>query len=111
MGELGALLIGALGGDASGFVSVIGALSGLTLLATLAWVVLRFSDRPLHAVAWGSLAVSVLGQSLHPWYIPWSLALLALVALTRRQERWVEGFAIAFVVWNSIQTVVWHTMP
>ena len=59
-------------------------------------------------VAWGSLAIAVLGQALHPWYLPWSLALLALVPLTRRQRYWVYGFAIAFCVWNAIQTVIWH---
>lgn len=111
IGKLGALILGAAGGDASGFLTVIGVLSNLALVATLTWVVLHFSDRPLHAVAWGSLAVSVLGQSLHPWYTPWSFALLALIPLSRRQQSWVERFAIAFVVWNAIQTVVWHSMP
>ena len=68
----------------------------------------RFADRPLSLVAWGSLAIAVLGQALHPWYLPWSLALLALIPLTRRQRYWVFGFAIAFCIWNAIQTVIWH---
>lgn len=111
IGKLGSLAIRAAGADPSGFLEVVALASGVTLLAALAWVLVRFADRPLHAVAWGSLAVSVLGQSMHPWYIPWSLALFALIPLTHRQHRWVTGFALAFVVWNSIQTVVWHTMP
>jgi hypothetical protein len=45
---------------------------------------------------------------MHPWYLPWSLALLALVPLTVRQRYAVYGLAIAFCVWNAIQTVVWH---
>jgi hypothetical protein len=54
-------------------------------------VVVRFSDRPVAAVGWGSLAVAILGQSMHPWYFPWSLALLGLVPLTTRQRGWVGG--------------------
>ncbi len=78
------------------------------LLLVLVWIGVRFADRPLSLVAWGSLAIAVLGQALHPWYLPWSLALLALVPLTRRQRYWVFGFAIAFCIWNAIQTVIWH---
>lgn len=111
IGKLGSLAIRATGADPSGFLAIVALASAVTLVGTLAWVLVRFADRPLHAVAWGSLAVSVLGQSMHPWYLPWSLALFALLALTRRQYGWVIGFALAFVVWNSIQTVVWHTMP
>ena len=111
IGKLGTLAIGALGGDPSGFLAAVALASGVALLGALAWVLVHFADRPLAAVAWGSLAVSVLGQSMHPWYLPWSLVLFALVPLTARQYRGVVGFAVAFVVWNSIQTVVWHTMP
>lgn len=78
------------------------------LLVVLGWLLVRFADRPLAAVAWGSLALAVLGQALHPWYLPWSLALLALVPLTRRQRRWVYGFAVGFTIWNAIQTAIWH---
>lgn len=111
IGKLGTLAIGALGGDPSGFLAAVALASGVALLGALAWVLVHFADRPLAAVAWGSLAVSVLGQSMHPWYLPWSLVLFALVPLSARQHRGVVGFAVAFVVWNSIQTVVWHTMP
>jgi len=106
----GELLIVRFGGDPSGWLAWVGAVSTVVLLATLAWVLVRFSDRPLAAVAWGSLVVSGLGQSMHPWYIPWSIALLALVQLSRRQFGWLTGFMITFVVWNAIQTVVWHSM-
>ena len=104
----GEKLILAAGGDPTGWLQAIGAASTLTLLAVLGWVLVRFADRPLAAVAWGSLAVSVLGQSMHPWYLPWSFALLALVPLTRRQFGALTGFLVAFAVWNAIQTVVWH---
>ena len=78
------------------------------LLAVGVWIVVTFADRPLAAVGWGSLAIAVLGQALHPWYLPWSLALLGLVPLTRTQRRWVYGLAVAFAIWNAFQTVIWH---
>jgi hypothetical protein len=111
LGKGGALLIGLAGGDPSGFVKVVGVIANLTLVAVLAWIIVRFSDRPLAAFAWASLALAVLGQSLHPWYTPWSFLLLGLVSLTAKQNLWVTRFLLAFVVWNSIQTVVWHSMP
>lgn len=107
----GEKLILAVGGDPTGWLQAVGAASTLTLLAVLGWVLVRFADRPLAAVAWGSLAVSVLGQSMHPWYIPWSIVLLALVPLSLRQYRWVTIFVAAFAIWNAVQTVVWHSMP
>ena len=106
--QVGEGLIERFGGDPSGWLAAVGTISTLTLLVTLAWMTIRFADRPLALVAWGSLAVSGLGQSMHPWYIPWSLALLSLVALSRRQCGWVTAFAVVFVIWNAIQTVVWH---
>lgn len=111
VGKLGTLAITAAGGDPTGFLAAVAVLSGAVLLGAVAWLLIRFADRPLEATAWASLAVSVLGQSLHPWYLPWSLALFALVRLSVRQRDWVLGFAVAFVIWNSIQTVVWHSMP
>lgn len=107
----GEKLILAAGGDPTGWLQAVGAASTLTLLVVLGWVLVRFADRPLAAVAWGSLAVSGLGQSMHPWYIPWSIALLALVPLSPRQFRWMTIFVAAFAVWNAVQTVVWHSMP
>lgn len=101
-------LIEWLGGDPTGFLVVVGLASNLTLLGVLAWVVWRWSDRPLAAVGWGSLAVAVLGQSMHPWYVPWCLALLGLCPLTTKQRGWLAGYTAAFVVWNAVQTVIWH---
>lgn len=96
------------GGDYEAVLAVAGLVGTAALLVVLGWVVIRFADRPLAAVAWGSLAVAVLGQALHPWYLPWSLALLALVPLTRLQRWWVYGFALWFVNWNAVQTSIWH---
>ena len=104
----GGLLWSLGGGSSTGFLVIAGRVGTAILLLVLAWIGVRFADRPLTLVAWGSLAIAVLGQALHPWYLPWSLALLALVPLTRRQRYWVYGFAIAFCVWNAIQTVIWH---
>lgn len=108
LGKGGALVWQGLGGSYTGFLIWAGRVGTAVLLAVLGWLAVRFSDRPLAVVAWGSLAVAVLGQSMHPWYLPWSLALFALVPLTRRQRYWVYGLAIAFCVWNAFQTVVWH---
>lgn len=108
LGQVGGDVVAWLGGDPAGFRLVVGLASNVVLLAVLAWIVIRFSDRPVSAVGWGSLALAILGQAMHPWYLPWSLALLGLVPLSRRQRRWVSGFVVAFLVWNSIQTVVWH---
>lgn len=96
------------GGDYETVLAVAGVIGSAVLLVVLGWLLVRFADRPLAAVAWGSLALAVLGQALHPWYLPWSLALLALVPLTRRQRRWVYGFAVGFTIWNAIQTAIWH---
>jgi hypothetical protein len=104
----GALLIDVFGGDPENFLRVAGLISTALLLAVLVWIVVTFADRPLAAVGWGSLAIAVLGQALHPWYLPWSLALLGLVPLTRTQRRWVFGLAVAFAIWNAFQTVIWH---
>ena len=94
--------------DPTGFRTVVGLTSNVVLLGVLAWVVIAWSDRPLQAVGWGGLAIAILGQSMHPWYVPWPLIFLGLGPLTRRQRGWVGGFVMAFVVWNAIQTVVWH---
>ena len=96
------------GADPDAVLAVAGQVGTGILLAVLAWIVIAFADRPLAAVAWGSLAVAVLGQALHPWYLPWSLALLALIPLTRPQRRWVYGAAVGFVNWNAVQTAIWH---
>lgn len=103
-----AQLVAAAGGDPEAFARIAGLVGTAVLAVVLAWLVARFADRPLAALAWGSLALAVLGQALHPWYLPWSLALLALVPLTRTQRRWVFGLALWFVNWNAIQTSIWH---
>ena len=108
LGGIGGDIVAWAGADPSGFRWVVGLASNIVLPAVLAWLIVRFSDRPLAAVAWGSLAVAILGQSMHPWYVPWSLVLLGLLPLSARQRGWVAGYTIGFGVWNAIQTVVWH---
>lgn len=111
LGDLASFLASVLGGDPTVARLAVGLTSNLTLLVALAVIVIRWSDRPIHAVGWGSLALAVLGQSLHPWYVPWSVALLGLGRLTRRQTTWLAAFVMLFLVWNAIQTVVWHSTP
>lgn len=108
LGQHGGDVVAWLGADPAGFRTAVGLASNLVLLAVLAWIVIRFSDRPVAAAGWGALALAILGQSMHPWYIPWSLALLGLASLTRRQGGWIAGFVIVFGVWNALQTVLWH---
>ncbi len=106
--QYGGLAIQATGGDPGPFRFVVGVVSNAVLLVVLAWIVVRWSDRPVHAVGWGSLALAVLGQALHPWYVPWSLAVLGIDRLTPRQRWWLTAFVVGFVVWNSIQSTVWY---
>jgi len=106
--KAGAWIIAATGGDPEAFLQVAGLVGTAVLAVVLLALVVVFADRPLAALAWGSLAIAVLGQALHPWYLPWSLALLGLIPLTRRQRWWVFGLALWFVNWNAIQTAIWH---
>jgi hypothetical protein len=103
------------GGDPDPFLQAASAVSNVVLVAAMAWIVWHFcfarttlGQRPMTGLAWGSLALCVLGQALHPWYLPWCLANLALVPLTRRQRRWAYGLCVAFTIWNAFQTAVWH---
>lgn len=97
-----------LGHDPTGWKTVVGLISNLVLVGVLAWIVIWWSDRPFQAVGWSSLAVAVLGQALHPWYLPWSLVFLGLGPLTRTQRWWAGGLIMGFLVWNAFQTVIWH---
>ena len=106
--QYGGILLTALGSDPAPFKFVVAVVSNIILVVVLAWIVVRWSDRPVHAVGWGSLALAVLGQALHPWYVPWSLAVLAIDHLTPRQRTWLTAFVIGFLVWNSIQSTIWY---
>jgi len=104
----GALLWGFGGGDPAVFLLHAGRVSTAVMLVALAWTLVRFADRPMTALAWGAGVVAVLGQALHPWYLPWSVALLALCPLTPRQRRWVIAVIVAFAAWNCVQTAILH---
>jgi hypothetical protein len=71
-------------------------------------ILVRFADRPLAALGWGSFSVAVLGQALQPWYLPLGLVVLALVPITRRQQYLAFGFGAVFVLVNALQTGLWH---
>lgn len=87
---------------------VVGMGANVVLLAVLAWIVIRWSARPLQTVGWAALALGILGQAMQPWYLPWAFVFLGLGPLTHKQRAWLGGFAMAFVVWNTVQTVIWH---
>jgi hypothetical protein len=111
LSKLGTWLVGVSGGDAAAFARDAGLFTTGILAAVVLWIFFHYADRPLAIVAWGALAVAVLGQAMHPWYLPWGLAMLGLIPLTRAQRRWVYGLALAFTIWNAIQTVIWHGQP
>jgi hypothetical protein len=96
------------GADPTAFLAVCGMATTALLAVILGVILVHFADRPMAALAWGTLALAVGGQALHPWYLPWSLVLLGLIPLTRTQRRFSYGLAIAFVLWNTLQTVIWH---
>jgi hypothetical protein len=108
LSKLGSWLVFINGGDATVFARNAGLVTTGILAVAVLLVYLHFHDRPLAVVAWGSLVVAVGGQAMHPWYLPWSLVLLGLVSLTLTQRRWVYGLALAFTIWNAVQTVLWH---
>lgn len=108
LSQYGGIALAGLGQDPASFRFAVGIVSNVVLLAVLAWIVIRWSDRPIHAVGWGSLALAVLGQALHPWYVPWSLALLGIDVLTPRQRRLLVLFVVAFAAWNAVQSSVWY---
>ena len=106
--KFGAWLWGISGGDEDAFLAAAGLVSTAILVVVVLAIVVHFAARPMSAVAWGALAVAILGEAMHPWYLPWGLALLGLVPQTVKQRRWVWGLALAFTVWNAFQTVMWH---
>ncbi len=74
-----------------------------TLIAVLAVggvaaLLLLLPERPLSVTAWGSLMVLFIGQALHPWYVGLSLALLALLPLSRLAARWVVFSTIGYLM-------------
>jgi len=108
LSKLGALLWSQGGGDPVSFLVIAGRVTTAILLIAVVWTLIRFSDRPLSALAWGSVVLVAFGQAIHPWYVPWSLALLVLCPLTQWQRRLVVGLTAAFAAWNSIQTAILH---
>lgn len=108
LAQYGGIAIRHLGGDPTGYQHAVAMVSNAVLLVVLAWIVVSWSDCPIRAVGWGSLAIAVLGQALHPWYVPWSLALLGVGRLKGHPYRVLLGLIVAFVVWNTIQSTVFY---
>jgi len=102
-------IVAAHGGDPARFMSAAGVVTVVIVVGVVVWLFIRFADRPLVVTAWGALAVAVLGQALHPWYLPWGLALFGITRTSTRQRRWVWGVVIAFVVVYTLQTAFFHT--
>jgi len=103
-----AVVVGAHGGDPARFLQDAGLVTVVIVVLVVAWLFIHFADRPLCVTAWGALAVAVLGQALHPWYLPWGLAMFGLTQSSTRQRRWVWGVTLAFTVVYTFQTAFFH---
>ena len=103
------VIVAANGGDPVSFMHDAGVVTIVIVAVVVAWLFIRFADRPLFATAWAALAVAVLGQALHPWYLPLGLALFGVTRTSTLQRRWVWGVVIAFTVAYTIQTAFFHT--
>ena len=84
-------------------------LAGVAVAGLAALLLLR-PERPLQVTAWGSVLVLLIGQALHPWYVGLSLALLALLPLSRQASRTVVfvtvGYLMAYCVNNLYNQAV-----
>lgn len=78
--------------------SLIGAILGLAVGARLLWLTYREKLHPLYAAGLTFAAMLVLGPVVQPWYLLWTVALLA-VSLTTDKARWIlAGVSAVFAV-------------
>ncbi|MEC3974226.1 polyprenol phosphomannose-dependent alpha 1,6 mannosyltransferase MptB, partial [Amycolatopsis sp. H20-H5] len=78
--------------------SAIGAVLGLLVGLRLLWLTYREKLHPLLAAGLAFAAMLVLGPVVQPWYLLWTVALLA-VSLTTDRTRWIlAGVSAVFAV-------------
>lgn len=78
--------------------SLIGAILGLAVGARLLWLTYREKMHPLYGAGLTFAAMLVLGPVVQPWYLLWTVALLA-VSLTTGRGRWIlAGISAVFGV-------------
>ncbi|WP_028709127.1 polyprenol phosphomannose-dependent alpha 1,6 mannosyltransferase MptB [Propionicicella superfundia] len=94
-----------------GIYRILGVVSTVCMLGVLVLFFVRFVDAPLRWLGWGALWFTILGSALHPWYVVWPLALLALTPLRIRSRMALVVFVVAFGLWNALQTVLFASAP
>lgn len=67
-------------------------------IAGLGYLFLRYPDNPMHFVAWGSLIVACMGQSMHPWYLGLGLVLLGATHVAPRTARMLTALVISYAL-------------
>ena len=78
------------------FFRVMGALTlGVVLVALVMWPTRRTATR---SVAYSFLALVVLGPVVQPWYLLWSIPLLAVTGLSHQQMRYMMLVICAFTI-------------
>ncbi len=78
--------------------SLVGAVLGLAVGARLLWLTYREKLHPLYGAGLTFAAMLVLGPVVQPWYLLWTVALLA-VSLTTDRGRWIlAGISAVFAV-------------
>ncbi len=90
---------------------IVGVISTIAMFAALAYCFWRFMGEPMRWLGWGALWFTVLGSALHPWYVVWPIALLALTPLTRRGWVGLVALSLTFALWNALQTVLFPSAP
>jgi hypothetical protein len=102
---LGALAesLGIAGSDA--VLDGVRAIGTVLALVVIGWLVLTADRRPvLRGLALAFLAVVLLGPVVQPWYLLWSLPLLAAAGTSRVETRWVVGISLGLSVYTLANT-------
>lgn len=96
--------IGVTGSDAT-ILSIFRLMGTVVALGLVAWLLLRPSGRPAtRGAGFALLAVVLLGPTVQPWYLLWSLPLLAATGLTARQVRIAVIGTAAFVLYGMAES-------
>ncbi|RSM75600.1 hypothetical protein DL991_26205 [Amycolatopsis sp. WAC 01375] len=88
VGGVGKIFGADLTGGAIKVFSLVGAILGLAVGARLLWLTYREKLHPLYGAGLTFAAMLVLGPVVQPWYLLWTVALLA-VSLTTDRGRWI----------------------